>query len=361
MNCKSPSVPQGHRPSRTNPIFRTRWPLLALSYLPLALCLPGQLAQAQLPPARPAVIASTQDSGNGYISSSTAANGLSALISRWDTPYPGGPNGPQAPGLEPSGRRVFSIDVDVNDGGLAAFGYAISTYDAGIYDWYDIHVETPTGNVPIVTRLGQPGSTYGVLFESPVVTRSINLNPWRNQRVRFVFAVTNDGWGDQTQGRLIGFTLSTCTVPPLTPLTDATAISFEGGASLDTANLTQRMRTALSCVQTAAAAAGGTVTVASAYRPPQYQQHLREVWDKWDLLRDMREPECVELRTQVQAEFQRHGLLLTQRPAASSQHTLGEAIDMRSSLTAAQFATATTGCLLNRPLPVTDPVHYVHQ
>lgn len=322
----------------------------------------GQPTWAQVPPANPAVIAGTSDSGNGYISSSSSSNGLSALISRWDTPYPGGPNGPPAPGLEPSGRRIFNIDVDVNDGGLASFGYGIATYDAGIYDWFDIYLETPTGTVSLVNRLGQPGSTYGVLFVSPVVSRSVNLNPWRGKRVRFVFAVTNDGWGDQTQGRLIGFNLSTCTVAPLTPITDPVALAFEAGNTVNTTNLQANMQTALSCVRSAVNAAGGSLTVNSAYRPPAYQQHLREVWDKWDLLRDMRTPECAELRTQVQAEFTRHGLLVTQRPAtATGAHTTGSAIDMGSSLPAASFATITTGCSLYRPLPATDPVHYIHR
>lgn len=332
----------------------------SLARLAMALSLAAPASHAQQ--ATPAAIVGTSTSNNGYISSTSAVNGLNALISRWDTPYPGGPNGPRAPGLEPSGRRILNIDVDVNDGGLASFGYGIATYDAGLYDWFDIYVETPTGTVQLVSHLGQPGSTYGVLFESPVVTRSVNLTPWRRMRIRFVFAVTNDGWGDQTQGRVFGFGLSTCSVSPLTPLTDATALAFEGGQTLDTGRLVAPMQTALACVQGRVAAAGGTLTLASAYRPPQYQAHLREVWDKWDLLRDMREPECDALRAEVQREFQRHALLLSQRPAsATGPHTQGGAVDMRSSLAATQFATITGGCLLIRPLPTTDPVHYVHQ
>lgn len=337
--------------------------MVTKNWCPAALCLlffcSGARAQQQ---ANPAAITSVSQGGVGYVTYSNDSSGLNGQIGRWDTPYPNGANGAPAPGLEPLGASVMYVDVDVNDGGLASFSYDLKTYDAGIYDWYDISVQTPTGTVSVVNQLGKPGSDYGTFFQSPQVPLSFNLNRWRNQHITFVFSVQQDGWGDQTAGDVFGFGLRTCQVPPLTPITDPTALNFEAGNTVDTDDLQANMQTALDCVQAAVADAGGTVTVSSAYRPPAYQAHLREVWDKWRLLRDRREPECADLRTQVQQEFNRHGLLLTQQPASpNGPHTQGAAIDMRSSLPIAQFLNIANGCQLTRPLPATDPVHFVHQ
>ncbi len=328
-----------------------------------ALCLlvlsASALAQQQ---ANPAVITSVSQGGVGYVTYSSSSTGLDAEIGRWDTPYPNGANGEYAPGLEPTGASVLYIDVDVNDGGIASFSYKLKTWDAGIWDWYDISVQTPSGLVSIVSHLGKPGSDYGTYFESAQIPISFNMSPYRNQHLTFVFSVQQDGWGDQTAGDVYGFGLRTCQVAPLAQLTDPLAIAFENGDTVDTADLTADMQTALDCVQQAVANAGGTVTVNSAYRPSQYQAHLREVWDKWRLLRDRREPECADLRTQVQQEFQRHGLLLTQRPASpNGPHTQGLAVDMRSSLPLQTFLNLASGCQLYRPLPQTDPVHFIHQ
>ncbi len=333
--------------------------ILSATALCILLLSASALAQQQ---AHPAVITSVSQGGVGYVNYSNSSTGIDATIGRWDTPYPNGANGQPAPGLEPYGASILSIDVDVNDGGIASFSYKLRTWDAGIWDWYDISVVTPSGTVSIVNHLGKPGNDYGTYFESAQIPISFKLTPYLNQHITFIFSVQQDGWGDQTAGDLFGFGLRTCQVPPLTPLTDAAAINFENGNQVDTADLTANMQTALDCVTQAVAQAGGAVTVSSAYRPPAYQAHLREVWDKWRLLRDRREPECADLRTQVQGEFQRHGLLLTQRPASpNGPHTQGLAVDMRSSLPLATFLNLANGCQLTRPLPQTDPVHFIHQ
>lgn len=320
------------------------------------------LAQQQPNQANPAVITGSSPGGVGYVDYSSDANGISAHIGRWDTPYPFGNNGPRAPGLEPNGASSFYIDVDVNDGGLASFSYVYKTWDGGAYDWYDIYMETPTGTQTLVGHLGQPGYGYGTFFYSPEIALSVNLDPWKNMHVRFVFSIQQDGWGDQSQGEVVGFGVRSCTVPPITPLTDASALSFEGGQTIDTEHLSGPMQTALSCVQAATADVNGSVRLASAYRPPEYQAHLRAIWDKWNLLRDMRQPECNNLRNLVQAEFNRHGLLLTQRPAsADGPHTQGLAVDMSSTLPLNQFLTVANQCQLYRRIPVADPVHYEHR
>ena len=239
----------------------------------------------------------------------------------------------------------------------------MQTYDAGRWDWYDIFLETPTGTIPIVQRLGKPGSDYGSYWISPLIAISQSLNRWRNQRVRFVFRVMQDGWGDQTQGQVIDFSVKTCPVAPLTPLSDPTAISFENGNSIDTANLTLQTQTGLDCMRGTVSQLGGIFTLTSAFRPVAYQQHLREVWDTWKLIRTKSEPECQELRREVQAEFQRHGLLVTQPPAvgsANAPHARGVAFDatIRSLPSGHSVDTVAAGCVMHRPWPVDDRVHY---
>lgn len=310
----------------------------------------------------PPVITAITPGGVGYVDYTSGTGGVSARIGRWDTAYDGGQNGPPMPGVEPLGDSTLTIDVDVNDGGTVSFDYALKTWDGGIWDWFDIALETPTGTIKLVDHLGKPGNDYGTYFDSPRVPLSQALDHWRNQHVRFVFTVVQDGWGDQSQGEISGFAIRNCKVTPLTPLTDAPAQSFENGATVDTEHLQPDMRAALDCVESEVEAANGRVNVASAYRPSAYQAHLREVWDKWRLLKDLRDPECQALREQVRAEFVRHQLLPSQRPAApNGRHTTGEAIDMGSTLPLARFLSITAQCGLVRPLPANDPVHFVHQ
>jgi len=336
------------------------WLRIALVALLAAAVASAGYAQ-QPPQVRPATIASVTPGGVGYVTTSSDTNGTSASIGRWDTPYPFPDTGEPAPGLEPFGASTLRIAINVNDGGLVSFSYLLRTYDAGIWDWLDIYLETPTGNRTLVSHLGKPGNAYGTYFETPAVALSQRLNTWRDQTVTFVFSVQQDGWGDQSLAQLFNFDVRTCQVPPLAPLA-ADAQAFENGQTVDTANLNAGMQTALTCFQAAVAAAGGTITVNSAYRPPSYQSHLREVWDRWNDLRNRREAECQELRTQVQQEFNRHGLLLTQRPAASSAHTRGEAFDARVNLPAGRNVdTVAAGCDLTRPVPANDPVHFTHR
>jgi len=310
-----------------------------------------------------AQVISATPGGVGFVQSSIGVNGVSGEIGRWDTPYPNADSGEPAPGLEPDGASTLAIDVDVNDGGAVSFDFQLLTYDAGIYDWLDIYLITPTGTVSLVDQLGKPGGDYGDYWQSARITIKQSLDNWKNQRVTFVFSVQQDGWGDQTAARLYNFAVRTCFVPPLNDLTDPDALSFENGDTVNTAKLTSPMQTALSCLKTQAALLSGSITVTSAYRPPAYQVHLREVWDRWNSLRNLRDPDCEGLRAQVQQEFIKHQLKLTQRPATESgAHTRGEAFDANWNLPAsANIDTLATGCLLKRPLKTTDPVHFVHQ
>ena len=131
---------------------------------------------------------------------------------------------------------------------------------------------------------------------------------------------------------------------------------------LDIDNLTPRMQTALQCLQTAIANNGGTSNVESAYRPPAYNQHLIDVWNKWVReLRNNTNPACQTLRADVQAHIGRHELLVSQPPVLNSLHTQGEAFDLTSSLPYANLDALTQGCQVYRNIPVRDPVHFIHR
>ena len=331
---------------------------LSLAVGVIGLFAQGAWAQQQVNPAQ---IVAVTPGGIGYVTTSSGPNGVSADIGRWDTPYPNPDTGEYAPGLEPYGASTLRIDIDVRDGGLVSFSYQFLTYDAGIWDWLDIQMITPTGTQNLVNRLGKPGSSYGTYWQSAAIVLSRDLNQWRNQRVSFLFSVQQDGWGDQSAARITNFAVRTCQVPPLTTITDPDALRFEGGATVDESGLNAGMTAALACLRQAASAAGGGINVTSAYRPPAYQAHLREVWDRWNDLRNRRDPECASLRTEVQTEFNRHQLLLTQRPAAASAHTRGEAFDANWNLPAGvNIDTLAANCNIHRPL-ANDPVHFIHR
>lgn len=153
-----------------------------------------------------------------------------------------------------------------------------------------------------------------------------------------------------------------CPVPPLTPLTDPLSIRMENGETVIFDVLTQEMQENVDCFSDEVFNAGGILTITSAYRPPQYQQHLREVWDKYMRLTDEDNPvrpECNELLATVRTEFQRHGLLRSQQPAANSRHSSGTAIDARATLPPGQnIDTLANNCDLYRPFIRRDPVHF---
>jgi len=157
-----------------------------------------------------------------------------------------------------------------------------------------------------------------------------------------------------------------CTVAPLPPITDPRAAAFNAGEIVDTANLSRGMSRALVRFQKVVAQVGGSLELKSAYRPPAYQQHLQQVWDKWMELRTNNVAACQDLRAQVQQEFLRHDLLESQRPVTSSDHTRGMAFDAavtippharlkRRKVTLDKLAHIVG---LRRPDIVHDPVHF---
>jgi D-alanyl-D-alanine dipeptidase len=122
---------------------------------------------------------------------------------------------------------------------------------------------------------------------------------------------------------------SLCPVSPLPPITDPQTLAFENitGPVVDTRDLNHRAFSALLKFVRKVRSVGGIITLNSAYRPPAYQAHLQQVWDKWMQLRNNRSYACQDLRAQVQAEFAHHRLIESQRPVDDSDHTRGLAFD----------------------------------
>jgi hypothetical protein len=156
-----------------------------------------------------------------------------------------------------------------------------------------------------------------------------------------------------------------CSVEPLPAIEDEEVLAFESGAgAVDIAGLQPAASLALKRFEGLIASSGGTITVTSAYRPPAYQEHLQQVWDKWMVeMRDNVEPGCAALKTDSAREFLHHGLLESQRPATYSEHTTGLAFDAavllplrgRKRLRIDKLARRAG---LDRPVAASDPVHF---
>jgi hypothetical protein len=115
---------------------------------------------------------------------------------------------------------------------------------------------------------------------------------------------------------------------------------------LDTEHLTAETQTAMNCLTNAAQEAGGNVQVTSGYRSQAYQDHLREVWNKWQLIKDWVETECTATKQNINTEWLRHGL--AQEPVPESNHTTGRSFDGRPSLPAGtSITTLASGCQLS--------------
>lgn len=109
------------------------------------------------------------------------------------------------------------------------------------------------------------------------------------------------------------------------------------------------------CIIQLSAAAGARPRITSAYRPRTYQAHLRDVWDKWQLLKSDTTETCKERRTQVEIEWNKHALV--RQPVVDSNHTRGTAVDIAGVPDASADAFAAQ-CAMRRPEPGNDRVHF---
>jgi hypothetical protein len=146
---------------------------------------------------------------------------------------------------------------------------------------------------------------------------------------------------------------------PITTVTDPVALDMVNGKTVALSNLQPALQTALSCTKAKVQAAGGTLTVTSAYRPPQYQKYIQQIWDNHRNLKGNTDPKCTSFKATVDSEFYRRGLKedAGARPIDSSSHTQGKAVDMVSSLGSAALKPLGTSCGFKSP-PAGDEVHY---
>jgi uncharacterized protein YcbK (DUF882 family) len=150
-----------------------------------------------------------------------------------------------------------------------------------------------------------------------------------------------------------------CPVPQLTALT-GDALAFENGNNIREDRLSPAMVGALNNLRDAVRRAGGALNVTSAWRPPEYQAHLREILDKRNILNNpdhMRTySQCAILRSVVNAESGRHGI--GTEVGLRSRHTTGDAFDaIWSGVTETTLDRLATEAGLSRPIN-NDPVHF---
>ncbi len=128
-------------------------------------------------------------------------------------------------------------------------------------------------------------------------------------------------------------------------------------APLDREGLTAATRRALTCLETAVNNNGGMFKLRSAFRSQAYQDHIREVWDKRQVVKDWPDDRCAGVRQNVDAEWERHNLAY--QPARRSRHSSGIAFDanwgtLNAGVTIDGLA---QGCGLSRPVPG-DTTHF---
>lgn len=164
-------------------------------------------------------------------------------------------------------------------------------------------------------------------------------------------AICSDG--STPGGTYPNLTCDVCTVPRLTPL-DPAVQPYEDGL-VDMENETQATRDGAACIVRSARARHLSPQLISGYRPPAYQTHIREVYDKWQLLKNNNDAACADTKRKVQIEFDHHSPFAHQ-PGNTSPHSLRRAIDISLS-NYADADTIAAGCNMSRSVP-NDRVHF---
>lgn len=132
---------------------------------------------------------------------------------------------------------------------------------------------------------------------------------------------SGDSGGDTGTDATADTSSDDCTIPPLRELVDPLAIQMENGNKVIWENTDPQLRI---CAQKFGD------TVVSAYRPAEYQAHLKAIHVKWcdqGLSRNT-DPACAARKSEIQAEMSKHGLSCSRPVATNSLHTSGLAIDV---------------------------------
>jgi len=141
-------------------------------------------------------------------------------------------------------------------------------------------------------------------------------------------------------------TVNNVNVNKLNPLNPAVQ-PYEDGL-IDMANETQATREGAACIVREARARHLSPQITSGYRPPAYQTHIREVYDKWQLLQNNNDAACADTKREVKVEFKKHSKFAHQ-PGNTSHHSSGRAVDI--SLTNYTNAdTIAAGCNMSKPV-----------
>jgi D-alanyl-D-alanine dipeptidase len=143
----------------------------------------------------------------------------------------------------------------------------------------------------------------------------------------------------------------------LNQITDPVALMHESGQYAgrpDLDNVNANVRAGASCIVQRAAALKANAVVTSGFRPPAYQSHLREVWDKWQLLKNNSSPECATIKAEVRTHWVQHAIV--RQPGTTSNHSSGNAVDI-AGVPSSDADSIAEGCNMRRPLS-DDPVHY---
>jgi hypothetical protein len=182
------------------------------------------------------------------------------------------------------------------------------------------------------------------------------VGPWN--QIECILATTPAGAPAGTGTVTVTPTPGACTVPALSPITDAEALQMEGGATVIWPTNTQLKACASKFIGTV----GGSVT--SAYRPQSYQTHLYEIRDRWCTqgLQSNIDSACSQIRSSVAGEVSKHfgsGWSCGAVAATNSTHGSGTGVDIsginQSSPTV--IAAATASCLTWNNYSG-DPYHY---
>lgn len=298
--------------------------------------------------------------GNGYSEVYQTSTGWNGDLGRWDCEYANG-YGCDNPGgscAEPIGPSRMEVVIDVAEGGQIIFDWSFFTWDNKQTDTLDAYIYYGGVKTFVISGFGNPAACPGALWSVPRKTTVVDLAPWAGKTVSFNIDVWQDGFGDQTQGRVRNLEIGSCPVPPLTPLSaDPMTQYLESHGGIETDHLSQAMKDALQCLMDQALQAGGVVNLRAGYRTQEYQLHIREVWEKDRKLRTVDSAACDALRQALDAELAKHGPF-RHRPAGSAGfHTKGTAIDVSFGGPIDGNALAHL-CGLCRPLPLDDKVHF---
>lgn len=147
-----------------------------------------------------------------------------------------------------------------------------------------------------------------------------------------------------------------CPVTALREMTDPLALQHEHGkfsAVSDHARLTAATAAGQACMLARVDAA--SVFPVAAYRPPEFQAHLKELWDKWQGLSKDASAACKPLKDNLRREWLKHKLV--RDPQAHSPHTTGEAIDI-TGFSEHNVDAVAAYCGMLRPDPAASPLHF---